>query len=77
MRVPTEGGEPVDTGLIRGVWPDRVSEDEPFSRRIRALSISPSGTQLSFSFQEKSEFGLWVMKDFLPKLTTAKQEDRL
>ena len=77
MRVPTEGGEPVDTGLIRGVWPDRFPEDVPFSRRIRTVSISPSGTQLSFSFREKSQFGLWVMKDFLPKLTTAKQEDRL
>ncbi len=72
MRVPTEGGEPVDTGLIRGVWPDRVSEDEPLSRRIRAVSISPDGRRLSFSFQEKWEFGLWVMKDFLPKVTSAR-----
>ena len=71
VRVPADGGEVIDTGLIRDVWPDRFPEDVPFSRRIRSLSISPDGPQISFSFQEKSESGLWVMKDFLPQSSAA------
>ena len=71
FRVPADGGEVIDTGLIRDVWPDRFPEGVPFPRRIRSLGISPDGTQISFSFQEKSESGLWVMKDFLPKLGAA------
>lgn len=77
MRVSSEGGEPANTGLIRDTWPRRFPQDEPFSRRVRALSISPDGGRVSFSFQEKSEFGLWMMKDFLPEMTAATRGDSL
>ena len=72
LRVPAEGGEAVDTGLIHGVWSDSFSEEELDARHIRGVSVSPDGKQISFSVEEKSEFGLWAMKGFLPKLRAAK-----
>ena len=72
LLVPAEGGEAVDTGLIRGVWSDNFSEEELDSYHIRGISISPDGKQIAFSVEEKSEFGLWAMKGFLPKLRAAK-----
>jgi len=71
LRVPAEGGEAADTGLIRGVWSDSFSEEELDSYRIRGISTSPDGKQISFSVEKKSEFGLWAMKGFLPKLRAA------
>ena len=71
LRVPAEGGGVVDTGLIHGVWSDNFSEEELDSYHIRGITISPDGKQISFSVDEKSEFGLWAMKGFLPKLRAA------
>ena len=71
LRIPAEGGEAVDTGLIHSVWSDSFSEEELDARHIRGVSISPDGKQISFSVEEKTEFGLWAMKGFLPKLRAA------
>ena len=71
IRVPVEDGEAVETGLIREVWSGELSEEELDARRISALSVSPDGKQISLSVQEKGEFGLWAMENFLPQLTQA------
>ena len=71
-RIPAQGGEAVETGLIRGVWSDDFTEDELDARRIRGISVGPDGKRISFSVQEKWEFGLWAMENFLPKLRAAK-----
>ena len=71
LRIPVEGGMGVDTGLIREAWSDELSEYELHSLTNRALSVSPDGKQLSLSFQEKQEFGLWALENFLPQLTQA------
>ena len=74
IRVPVEDGEAVETGLIREVWSGGLSEEEldthSFSA-LSALSVSPDGKQISLSVQEKLEFGLWAMENFLPQLTQA------
>lgn len=74
LQVPVDGGETVETGLIRGVWSGELSEEELDTRRISALSVSPDGKQISLSVQEKAEFGLWAMENFLPQLTQSEQE---
>ncbi len=71
IRVSVEDGEAVETGLIREVWSGELSEEELDTRRISALSVSPDGKQISSSVQEKAEFGLWAMENFLPQLTEA------
>jgi hypothetical protein len=71
LRIPVEGGMAVDTGLIREAWSDELSEYELHSLTNRALSVSPDGKQISLSFQEKQEFGLWALENFLPQLARA------
>ena len=71
LRIPAEGGLAVDTELIREAWSDELSEYERHSLTSRALSVSPDGKQISLSFQDKQEFGLWALENFLPQLTQA------
>ncbi|MDA1314277.1 MAG: hypothetical protein O2968_13135, partial [Acidobacteria bacterium] len=71
LRVPVGGGEAVETGLIHEIWSDEFSREELDARLLSGLSISPDGTQISFSVREKEAFGLWVLENFLPQLTQA------
>ena len=69
VRLAAQGGKPVETGLIRDVWSDELSEEELDARRLSALSISPDGKSISFSVREKQAFGLWAFENFLPEST--------